>query len=188
MLRYVSPSTGKRRDKGLGTCPEIGLAQPRTEALEIRETIASGADPIDQRNAERKRIEALQITPTFEVAAKRVFEDIGPAFRKEKHRKQRINTLATYAFPIIGSTRVDQLVPADIALCLKPIWLTEPETASRVKQRCDRVMTRCVAHGFAQMNPVSSVSALLPKQAGKSDRAVHHPAVPWRDQSRWQNN
>ncbi|WP_417249523.1 tyrosine-type recombinase/integrase, partial [Celeribacter sp.] len=146
-LRFVSPCTGKRRDMGLGSYPETGLAKARKLALEARELIASGLDPIDQRDAEKQRVAARRGTPTFAEAARHVFEDIGPAFRNEKHRKQWITTLTTYAFPIIGHTRVDQLTTADFARCLKPIWLAKPETASRVKQRCDRVMTWCVAHG-----------------------------------------
>ena len=59
--------------------------------------------------------------------------------------------------------------------------LEKPETASRVRQRCDRVMTWCVANQFAPTNPVSSVTALLPKQKSKHDIVVHFPAMPWRD-------
>ncbi|WP_085847799.1 phage integrase central domain-containing protein [Pacificibacter marinus] len=70
---------------------------------------------------------------------------------------------------------------ADFARLLKPLWLTKPETASRVRQRCERVMTWCLAHEFAATNPVSAVTALLPKQKSKRDRVVNFPSVPWRD-------
>jgi len=42
-------------------------------------------------------------------------------------------------------------------------------------------MTWCVANQFAPTNPVSSVTALLPKQKSKHDIVVHFPAMPWRD-------
>lgn len=49
--------------------------------------------------------------------------------------QQWTNTLATYAYPIIGALR-----PADIGTdlvrkVLEPIWLTKNETASRLRGR-----------------------------------------------------
>lgn len=73
------------------------------------------------------------------------------------------------------------MTTADFARVLKPIWLTKPETASRVRQRCDRVMTWCVAQELSPTNPVSAVSALLPKQKSKQERVRHQPSVPWQD-------
>lgn len=43
-------------------------------------------------------------------------------------------------FPGLGKRPVNELGPADFAGCLEPIWLIKPETASRVRQRCDAVM------------------------------------------------
>lgn len=57
----------------------------------------------------------------------------------------------------------------------------KPETASRVKQRCDAVMNWCAAHGHIVASPVGVVSQLLPKQPGKRERVANQPAVPWRD-------
>ncbi|ONC94420.1 phage integrase central domain-containing protein [Burkholderia pseudomallei] len=51
------------------------------------------------------------------------------------HTQQWTNTLATYAYPILGALR-----PADIGTdlgrkVLEPIWLTKNETASRLRGR-----------------------------------------------------
>jgi integrase len=180
-LRFVSPETGKRRDMGLGTYPAISLAAARIAAIEAQNLIAQRVDPIEQRRLEQRTDYQSSTTPTFEEAAVRVFESIAPGFRNPKHRAQWINTLRTYAIPFFGDKPVDVLTTSDFALCLDAIWLEKPETASRVRQRCDRVMTWCVANQFAPTNPVSSVTALLPKQKSKHDIVVHFPAVPWRD-------
>ncbi|SLN66450.1 Prophage CP4-57 integrase [Aquimixticola soesokkakensis] len=179
-LRFVSPATGKRRDMGLGTYPETGLARARQIASEARAQIANGIDPIAQRDLAKLAAASTLQTPTFEEAARRVHATLAPGYRNAKHSAQWITTLETYVFPAIGNRQVDTLYPADFAQLLRPIWLEKSETAGRVKQRCDRVMTWCIAHRFAQMNPVSAVDALLPKQRGKRDRVTHHPAVPWR--------
>jgi hypothetical protein len=180
-LRFVSPETGKRRDMGLGTYPAISLAAARIAAIEAQNLIAQRVDPIEQRRQEQRTDYQSSTTPTFEEAAVRVFESIAPGFRNPKHRAQWINTLRTYAIPFFGDRPVDLLTTSDFAHCLDAIWLEKPETASRVRQRCDRVMTWCVANQFAPTNPVSSVTALLPKQKSKHDIVVHFPAMPWRD-------
>ena len=181
IFRFVSPLTGKRRDMGLGSYPTTGLAQARRAAIDAQQLIAKRIDPIEKRTFELAAERREMRTPTFSEAAKRVFDHIAPGFRNEKHRTQWINTLRTYAFPLIGNRRVDQLTTADIGQLLECIWLEKPETARRVKQRCERVMTWCVANQYAPTNPVSSVAALLPKQKSKHDLVVHFPAVPWRE-------
>lgn len=180
VLRFVSPTTGKRRDMGLGSYPALSIAQARKMAIEARERIQCGADPIDERQRAAFEADRLRATPTFEQAARQVYADIAPGFRNKKHSAQWITTLESYAFPSIGQTQVDQLTTADFARVLKPIWLTKAETASRVRQRCERVMTWCVAHGYAATNAVNAATALLPKQPGKRDRVKHFPSVPWR--------
>jgi len=110
-----------------------------------------------------------------------VHAEISRAFKNQKHRDQWINTLRTYAFPVIGDRSVAELQTSDFAQLLRSIWLAKPETASRVRQRCERVMTWCMARGMAPTNPVSAVEVLLPKQPMKRERVQHHPSVPWRN-------
>lgn len=181
IFRFVSPETGKRRDMGLGSYPAVRLKDARQNAFEARQLLESGKDPLNVRRelleAERRK----QSMPTFAEAARRVHEDLKSGFRNEKHASQWINTLEQYVFPSIGNTQVTELKPADFARALKPIWLEKPETASRVKQRCDAVMTWCAAHGYVLASPVGVVSQLLPKQPAKRERVANQPAVPWRD-------
>ena len=180
-LRFVSPLTRKRRDMGMGSYPEIGLAQARKNALEARELISAGEDPIELRRKEAEKQAALDAIPNFADAAQRVFDDISPSFKNDKHKSQWITTINTYVVPAIGHLKVDTLTARDFANALRPIWLAKPETAGRVKQRCERVMIWCVAQGYIQASPIAAVTALLPKAPSKSDRKVHHPAVPWRE-------
>lgn len=121
------------------------------------------------------------MVPTFETAAREVYVDIAPGFKNIKHRKQWISTLETYAFPFIGDIKVDDLRASDFATALKPIWLEKPETASRVRQRMDRVMNWCAARNYVTASPLAAVDSLLPEQPRKVARTRHHPAVPWRE-------
>jgi integrase len=181
ILRFVSPVTGKRRDMGLGTYPDVGIAEARKSAFAARELIAAGLDPIESRKKSitEKRLK-LEI-PTFAQAARAAFKEICMGFRNRKHSHQWINTLETYVFPHIGPKAVSELRARDFADALKPIWLSKPETAYRVRQRCDVIMKWCAAREYIVASPLGIIDALLPKQPGKRERVDHHPAVPWRD-------
>lgn len=171
-LRFVSPATGKRRDMGLGVYPDVQVASAIEQARQAREQIAANVDPIIARQAN-------QAIPTFEQAARARWEQVAPGFRNAKHRQQWINTLEQHIFPHIGAIKVDVLTPKQFADALRPIWLTIPETAKRVRQRCHDVMKHCWAHGHTNANPVDVVGHLLPTDKATVQR--HHPAMPWAD-------
>lgn len=177
VLRYVSPVTGKRRNAGLGTYPGVSIAEVGKIAAAMREQLTAGIDPLLVRQTELSKPKP----PTFEEAARQVHLSLLPSWKNDKHGKQWISTLAFHAFPTIGETRLEQVTPALIAEVLRPIWLTIPETASRVKQRLHAVMAWGWAHGHCTANPVDVVHHLLPPQPGKSVRTEHQPAMPWRD-------
>lgn len=52
-LRYVSPTTRKRREMGLGVYPSTSLRDARVRALAMRSQIDSGHDPIEERRREQ---------------------------------------------------------------------------------------------------------------------------------------
>lgn len=177
VLRYVSPMTGKRRNAGLGSYPEISIAEVGKRASAMRVALAEGKDPLE----EKSNIEEKPKVPTFKEAAKSLHGDLSPGWKNPKHSQQWINTLTDYVFPILGEKPLNEIQPGDVAQALKPIWLTKAETASRVKQRIHAVMSWAWAHGHCQSNPVDVVGHLLAQQPGKSARTEHHPAMPWRD-------
>jgi hypothetical protein len=129
ILRYVSPVTGKRRDMGLGTYPEIGLRQAREKGSESRQAIKHGRDPIDVRAAERVARKAAAKAMTFERAARKVHEDLKAGWANPKHSAQWLSTLQEYVFPKIGSRNVADLAAADFAEVLRHLWLEKAETA-----------------------------------------------------------
>jgi integrase len=181
ILRFVSPATGKRRDMGLGAYPEVSIADARARGLEARQAIAAGKDPIEVRTGAKAARRAAAEAMTFEQAARKVHEEQTPGWANRKHAAQWLNTLRDHAFLKVGSQKVAALTPADFADVLRPIWLTTPETATRVKQRCHKVMKWCWAHGLVSSNPVDNVGHLLPNRSSARERTTHQPAMPWRD-------
>lgn len=176
-LRFKSPVSSKRRDMGLGVYPDVSLIDARELASEARRLMREGKDPIDERKAAKSAIKR----ETFKGAAEAAYESRKAGFSNAKHSAQWIQTIRTYALPKLGDKKVEELRASDFADMLRPIWMVKPETASRVKQRCDKVMEWCIARDLIAANPVKSVGSLLPKQPGKRERVTRHPSMPWQD-------
>lgn len=183
MLKLVAPGRGswfvrvqtggKRKDIGLGSLADLGLAEAREAARQIRKDTRAGVDVL----AERKR-ERLEI-PTFREAAKSVHKEHKAAWKNGKHQAQWINTLEIYAFPILGDRLVSEIEGPAIRDALAPIWLTKPETARRVRQRIGSVLDWSCAKGFRETEaPMRSVTRGLPRQPKKRG---HFAALPFKE-------
>jgi integrase len=179
VMRYVSPVTKKRRNAGMGSYPDVGIAEAGRKAIEFRELLNKGQDPLEIK-AELASAHAPTI-PTFAEAAEAVFIELEPGWKNVKHKQQWINTVRQYVVPCLGDLPVDTIEPRHVADALRPIWLKIPETAGRVKQRIHSVLAWCWAHGYCKSNPVDVVNHLLPQQPGKAIRVKHQPAMPWVD-------
>lgn len=183
ILRYTSPLTGKRREMGLGTLKVLSLAQAREKATEHRKAIAEGHDPIETSKHDKlARKLAHDNVLTFSLACKRYIKINSPEWKNAKHAAQWSNTLATYAEPILGDVPVARIDTRQIVRVLEPIWLTKTETATRVRQRIEKVLDWCKAGGYMKgENPArykGHIETLLPRVA-KIKKVVHHPAVPY---------
>ena len=177
VLRYVSPVSKRRRNAGLGSFPEVGVALAASRARAMRDQLTHGVDPLDAK----AKADNEPAVPTFEIAARKLHAELSPGWKNAKHAQQWVSTLTEYAFPTLGKMSLDKIQPRDIAESLRSIWLHKPETASRVKQRLHAVMAWGWANGYNLSNPVDVVGHLLPLQPSKTARTQHQPAMPWRD-------
>ena len=160
---------GRRRDIGLGGHPTVTLPKARQLAEARRLAVAEGRDPL----AEKRRAKM----PTFREAAETVHAANLPRWRNGKHTDQWINTLRTYAFPVIGNLRLDRITRRDVLAVLTPIWTTKPETARRVRQRIRTVLKWAMAHEFVEHNAAGEgIDGALP--AMRRFKA-HHRALPY---------
>ena len=66
---------------------------------------------------------------------------------------QWTESLTKYAFPVIGSKRVNTVTTADLLAVLRSIWVDHPETSTRVKQRIGKVLDYAIANGWRTDNP-----------------------------------
>ncbi|MET4161955.1 integrase [Marinobacterium sp. MBR-111] len=175
----------KRRDFGLGAFPDVSLAGAREKARDLRERIAAGVDPVAERQRLRDAIRAAQAKAiTFEEAAHRCHDARKDEFRNVKHRADWINSLERHAFKHIGSLPVDTIELPHILALLEPIWKTKTETATRVRQRVETVLSWATVAGHRKGdNPArwpDNLDQLLPTPS-KIRKVKHHKALPWQD-------
>lgn len=171
IVRYVG-TDGKRHDMSLGSLSKLTLAQARIEAGDVRRDVLNGTNPIVARQLE-------QTNTKFEHVAYEVWQNQKPTWRNPKHSDQWINTLRTYAFPVIGELDVADVTSDQIIQVLLPIWLEKAETANRIRQRMNAVFEWAIVRGLrSDANPVHGITRVMPKRR-KDVR--HFPALPWRE-------
>lgn len=199
-FKYVSPDADFRagqiarasksfqRAMGLGAFPAVSLAAAREKAAAARDLLAKGVDPIedDRRRGEetRQRAEAIALAASEQAMTFGRYADqhflpfVLPGFTNPAHIQQWQASFATHAkalrdMPLASITRTD------ILAVLQPIWSEKIETASRTRQRIERLFAHAIQNGhYRGDNPASwrQFDATLPPPA---KNPKHHPAVPY---------
>jgi integrase len=199
---YRYQVAGKRRDMGLGSASDLTLAGARDKARDARKQVKDGVDPIDKRRAQRS-------ATTLADAKAMAFKDCAEAYiashragwRNRVHASQWPSTLETYVYPVFGTLPVQAVDVGRVMQALEqnvagagapptPLWITKPETASRVRGRIEAVLDWASARGYRQgENPARWKGHLenlltLPSKAKaaarrQTDRQKHHAALPY---------
>jgi len=172
---------GRSREMGLGSFPAVSLADARNLAAECWKQTKAGIDPIDARAEAEAATEEM---PTFTNCAARHIRAHRRGWSNQKHARQWVSSLKTYARPVIGDKPVNAISTEDVLSILKPIWNTKTETAKRVQGRIENILDYAAAHGYRdQTNPArwrGHLDKLLPRPT-RIKKPVHHPAMPYAD-------
>ena len=178
---------GKRREIGLGGFTTInGIAEARRKAQEARDKIRDGLDPVQERRSARAALKAARLNGiTFKQAAESYIADQEAGWSNSKHAGQWSATLGTYAYPTLGSIQVADITTAHVLEVLKKdnFWSAKPETASRVRQRIEKVLAAAdAAAGRERLNPArwEVIGKTLPAKT-KVAKVEHHKALPWQE-------
>jgi integrase len=166
---------GAAREMGLGSYPEISLAEARERATAGRKLARSGVDPIAERKHRRR-------VPSFGELADEVVTEQSKGFRNEKHKAQWAMTLTRYAAPL-RTKPVDEITTEDILRVLKRLWTEKPETASRLRGRLERVLSAAKAKGYRSGENPAAWRGHLDNLLSKPQKLSrgHHAALPYAD-------
>jgi integrase len=171
----------KRHDLGLGPALDVSLAEARQKAAEGRRLLLDGTDPIEARRASRA---AQAKAVTFREAAEAYIAAHQPGWRSNKHLRQWEQSLASYAYPVLGDMKVDAIETADVLRALAPVWVDKPVSAGRIRNRIELVLDAAKARGLRSgENPAAwrgHLDKLLPKKS-KVHEVEHFAAMPYRE-------
>jgi integrase len=176
---------GARRYLGLGALHSTSLVQAREAAAAARRQLLAGIDPVESRRA---KVAALRLADakvvTFAQAAEQYMISHKPSWRNADHARQWTNSLAAYAYPIIGSLPVQAIDTTLVMKVIEPLWIARTVTASRIRGRIESVLDWASARGYRTGdNPArwrGHLDHLLPDRS-KVQKVKHHPALPYAD-------
>lgn len=173
---------GRRRKMGLGGFPEVSVSRAREKALQAREKIENGIDPIDQRKEDRRLLVASRAKDvTFRQCAEDYLVAHKASWTNGKHEGQWGRTLEQYAYPVIGDMWVRDVRLEQIMTILEPIWHTKTPTAKRLRGRIEVVLDAAATKGLRDgVNPArwkGNLSTVLPSP-NKISPVKHFPAMP----------
>lgn len=205
-LRY-STRDGKRRLMKLADYEPIDaaeLAALEADAAEHRKAIKAGRDPLAERAAAqgKREIDRGQ-GETFRAAALAFIDENRAGWKNDKHVTQWENTLATYAYPLIGDKLTHEITLEDVKGVLQQpysrggyvgtLWGGARETASRLRSRIETVINATKAAALAD-NSNPARQALWSNHHNPADRATlryaglngkqvrsHYRAMDWKD-------
>jgi integrase len=170
----------KVREMGLGSAKHISLAEARALADAARRQVRDGINPIADRRAKTQPERGT----SFAEAAQSYIAAHQAGWRNEKHRQQWSNTLATYAYPVIGDLACNEISIDHVLRILEPIWSEKPETATRVRGRIEIVLAYATVRKWREgPNPAiwrGHLQLTLPSRA-KVARVKHYAALDWRE-------
>ncbi|WP_167145075.1 integrase domain-containing protein [Pseudomonas sp. OTU750018] len=171
-FNYRHPITKKRINMGLGTFPEVSLAQARKKTLDAREVLANGTDPKEIRDAAIQAKKAatehtLQNVATSWYELKK--DVVTPAYAEDIWR-----SLTQHVFPDLGGTPITSITAPKVINLLKPLETKGSlETVKRLTQRLNEIMTYGVNSGLMPANPLSGIGSVFKKPKKKNMPALH---------------
>lgn len=166
---------GKQKSRGLGPVHTVTLSEAREKAVAMRKLLVADKDPT----------EALRSSaPTFAEAFAAFKLARGKAWTNAKHAKQWDTTLTTYGKPLLD-LRVDEITTNHVVDVLMPVWHRIPETARRLQQRVEAILTMCIARQWRNVpNPATwrgNLEAVFKNTSTKKKAVKHHAALPYKD-------
>lgn len=183
IYRYML--AGKAHWMGLGSYPDVSLAEAREKAAELRKLTRQNIDPLAEKRKQTSIIRAsIAKFINFDKASEQYIDSHKSGWKNAKHAEQWTNTLKTYASPIIGNIDVALIDTSHIMRILEKdnFWTEKTETAHRVRGRIESILDWATVRKYRTgENPArwkGHLDKLLPART-KVKKIEHHPALPW---------
>jgi integrase len=179
----------KQRRSGLGSYPEVSLADARAKRDEERAQLRAGIDPVEARKAERVHACVRQVkTITFQECGEACINDHKVSWRHPLSVQNWRGSLTNWAYPIIGKLPVQDVDKAAVMRVLEQplestkLWFARAKTAEKVRSRIECILDWAKAREYRSgENPArwrGNLAQLLPA-VSKVYKSKHLAALPW---------
>lgn len=176
-FRYIRPSTSKPTYFGLGSYPDVSLAEARDRALIARKQVADAIDP-QLLKAESKLKAATENAQTLKHIAQ-MWMDTKQEHIKPKTIEGNWRKLELYAFPKLGGIAVSKLTAPMAIAALKPVEQQgRLETVKRTAQLLNEIMNYAVNAGLISSNPLSGIREVFRKSKVEHMTALRPHELP----------
>jgi integrase len=156
------------------------------KALALQEQVEQKVNPLDEARRQRHERERMRNARragvvTFKQCAEAYMAAQEAGWTSPVYRRQWKDTLARFAYPIIGDLPVADVTKAHILQILQPIWKTKTTTAKGLRARIATVLDYAAAQNYRprEGNPAAWEGNLAFDLAkpGRVRPKRHHPAL-----------
>jgi len=170
-FNYRHPITKKRINMGLGSYPDISLAQARDKTKKARAMVAEGIDPKDQREKEEAQRKLEAGNTLFSVAEEWI------ALKKSRvtadHATDTWKSLEIHIFPKLARVPITEITAPGVIDVLRPIEAKGSlETVKRLCQRLNEIMVYATNSGRIGNNPLAGI-----REAFQRPKKQHMPSI-----------
>jgi len=159
--RYKYRFQGKEKLLSLGIYPAISLAQAREHHLELRQLLAKGIDPSQQRKAHKIAV-ASQAANQFSVIAQEWLA-LKSAQWVHSHHQEQAARLTNHVFPWIGTKAIIDIGVADLRPIIQTLGQRQHnDQLHRVMALVSSIFKYAIATERATRNPASDLGAAMP--------------------------
>ena len=166
---------GKRREMGLGSWPDVSIAEARERAAKARKLLRDGIDPIFERQKVKRSAKPL----TLAEAIAGCFEAKKAELKREGDAGKWMQPLKVHIIPKVGNYPVEEINQHVLLEVLQPLWHEKSEMARKALNRVSLTLKHAAALGLdVDLQAAMKVRALL----GKQRHTVKHiPSLPYKD-------
>ena len=171
--RWAFVFEGKEKLMTLGKYPEVSLAQARERHLDARRLLATGADPMARRKAE-KIAERVVSKNSFASVAEQWLEhwQCGKSARHVDSTKRR---LAANILPSLGARPIAEIEAPEVVAMVRLIESRGArDIAKRALETTGQIFRYAIAFGHAKRNPATEIR---PRDILKTSNKVNYARI-----------
>jgi integrase len=170
LLRHKKPD-GRWGWHGLGAYPDTPAKVARQKAIELRELVARGVDPVEHKAKERAAKSAATLNPFRESVAYWYQRKVDDGLAESTLRLMR-GYLDNDILPALGERPIAEISPRECALLQEKIEARgATNTRDKIRVALRQIFSQAIARGLCEVNPAAELVTI----ATKTPAAVPHP-------------